>query len=61
MMFLEMLTNELKGGNILNKYVFNLFVMAILNTFRSKNVLKSHNKLHGLTLCNNSIQSQNKK
>ena len=25
--------------------------MASLNKFRSKNVLKSHNKLHGVTLC----------
>ena len=30
--------------------VFNPFVMANLNMFRSKNVLKSH-KFHGLTLC----------
>jgi hypothetical protein len=38
--------------NVLSQYVFNPFVIANLNKFRSKTVLnKSHNKLHGLILC----------
>ena len=40
-MFLEMFTNELKmkSWNVLSQEVFNPFVMASLNEFRSKNLL----------------------
>ena len=36
---------------VLSQYVFNPFVMASLNKFRSKNVLNKSHKSHGLTLC----------
>jgi hypothetical protein len=47
---LDFFLNKLITNKKLN--VFNPFVTAYLNKFRSKHVFsKSHNKLHGLTLC----------